>query len=171
MGNALNLKKLFVIEIAIIIVAIVTVAVFVEISPFLAVSNQTGQIGVYNQRQYAQNMVTLVRGQSASSMFNYTTYDPAILVVDLSFKDWQKSGTLTLYCNGILLDTFVAKPSSPSVESTSVTFSGFDLVKPPASRIAASSIFAYGNEISFVSTQENGYAGTFSYQVSIRGSR
>ena len=50
MGNSLNLKKLFVVEIAIIIVAIVTVAVFVEISPFLGASNQTGQIGVYNQR-------------------------------------------------------------------------------------------------------------------------
>jgi hypothetical protein len=171
MGNALNLKKLFVAEIAIVVVAIVVVTVFVEISPFLSASNQMGQIGVYNQREYAQETVTLGRGQRASSMFNYTTYDPAILVVDLTFKDWQKSGTLSLYCNGILIDTFEATPSNPSVESTTVTFSGFDLVKPPASRLAVSSIFAYGNEISFLSPQENGYEGTFSYQVNIRGSR
>ncbi len=167
----MKLKKLFVVEFAIIIVAIIAVAFFVEISPFLAASNQTGQIGVYNQRQYAQNTVTLEQGQRASSMFNYTTYDPAILVVDLTFKDWQKSGTLTLYCNGVEIDTFEATPSNPSVESTSVTFSGFDLVKPPPSKLAISSVFAYGNEISFVSSPENGYAGTFSYQVNIRGSR
>jgi hypothetical protein len=167
----LNLKKLFVVEIAIIIVVIVIVAVFVEISPFLGASNQTGQIGVYNQRQYAQDTVTLARGQQASSMFNYTTYDPAILVVDLTFKDWQKSGTLSLFCNGILLDTFEAIPGNPSVESTTVTFSGFDLVKPPPSKLAVSSVFAYGNELSFSSPPDNGYEGTFSYKVSIRGSR
>jgi hypothetical protein len=171
MGNALNLKKLFVAEIAIIILVIVIVAVFVEISPFLSATTQTGQIGVYNQRQYAQDTVTLGRGQRASSMFNYTTYDPAILIVDLTFKDWQNSGTLSMYCNGILIDTFEANPSNPSVESTTVTFSGFDLVKPPPSKLAISSIFAYGNEISFVSPQNNGYEGTFSYQVNIRGSR
>jgi hypothetical protein len=171
MGNSLNLKKLFVAEIAIIILVIIIVAVFVEISPFLGASNQTGQIGVYNQRQYAQNTVTLGQGQSASSRFNYTTYDPAILVVDLAFKNWQTPGTLSLYCNGILIDTFEASPSNPSVESTTVTFSGFDLVKPPPSKLAISSVFAYGNEISFVSPQNNGYEGTFSYQVNIRGSR
>jgi hypothetical protein len=158
-------------EIAIIILVIIIVAVFVEISPFLSASTQTGQIGVYNQRQYAQNTVTLTQGKSASSMFNYTTYDPAILVVDLAFKDWQKSGTLSLYCNGILIDAFEASPSNPSVESTTVTFSGSDLVKSPPSKLAISSIFAYGNEISFVSPEQNGYQGTFSYQVSIRGSR
>ena len=93
-GIALNLKKLFVVEIAIVIVAIVMVAVFVEISPYLSASNQTGQIGVYNQREYAQETVTLQQGQRASSRFNYTTYDPAILVVDLKFQDWQKPGNL-----------------------------------------------------------------------------
>ena len=78
------------------------VAVFVEITPFLATSNQTGQIGVFNQRVYAQKTVTLQSGQIASSRFNYTTYDPAILVVDLKFQDWQKSGNFSIYCNGIL---------------------------------------------------------------------
>lgn len=167
----MNLKKLFVVEIAVVMVAVVLVLVFVEISPFLAASNQTGQIGVYNQRKYAQDTVTLARGQRTSSMFNYSTYDPARRVVDLTFKDWQKSGTLSLFCNGILLDTFEAIPGNPSVKSTTVTFSGFDLVKPPPSKLAISTVFAYGNEISFSSPQDNGYEGTFSYQVSIRGSR
>ncbi len=44
------------------------------------------------KENYAQETVTLQSGQRASSRFNYTTYDPAILVVDLKFQDWQKSG-------------------------------------------------------------------------------
>jgi len=166
----LNLKKLFVFEIAGVIVVIVVVTVFVGITPYLS-SSQNGQIGVYNQREYAQKTVTLQSGQIASSRFNYTTYDPAILVVDLKFQDWQKSGNLSLYCNGILIDTFEASPSDPYVESTTVTFSGYDLVKPPSSRLGISYQFEYGNEITFLSPQENGYEGTFNYQISIRGSR
>jgi hypothetical protein len=167
----MNLRKLFVVEIVVVIVAVVLVLVFVEISPFLATSNQTGQIGVYNQREFAKDTVTLERGQRTSSMFNFTTYDPAILVVDLTFKDWKTSGSLSMFCNGILLDTFKVTPDNPSVESITVTFSGFDLVKPPQSKLAISYVFAYGNELSFLSPQDDGYEGTFSYQVNIRGSR
>ena len=50
----MNLKKLFVVEIAVVIVVIVLITVFVEITPYLAASSQNGQIGVFNQREYAQ---------------------------------------------------------------------------------------------------------------------
>jgi hypothetical protein len=159
------------VEIGAVIVVIVLVTVFVGISPYLGSSGQNGQIGVYSQRWYAQDTVTLQQGQRASSQFNYTTYDPAILVVDLKFQDWQKPGYLSMYCNGILIETFDATPSNPYVKSTTVTFSGYDLVKPPSSRLGISYQFAYGNEISFLSPIENGYEGTFNYQISIRGSR
>jgi hypothetical protein len=171
MGNALNLKKLFLAEIAIVVIVVVIVVVFVEITPYLAASNQNGQIGVYNQRVYSQKTVTLQSGQVASSRFNYTTYDPAILVVDLKFQDWQKSGNLSVYCNGILIDTFYADPSTPSVKSTTVTFSGYDLVKSPSVKLGITFQYAYGNEITFMSPTEDGYAGTFNYQISVRGSR
>ncbi len=159
------------IEIAIVIIVIVFVMVFVEITPYLAASSQTGQIGVFNQREYAKETVTLSPGQRASSKFNYTTYDPAILVVDLTFQDWQKAGTLSLYCNGIHIVSFEATPNNPYVELTTVTFSGYDLVKPPPPKLAISFAFAYGNEVSFVSPEGNGYQGTFTYQINIRGSR
>lgn len=167
----MNLKKLVVFEIAAVIVAIVLVTVFVGITPYLVSSGQNGQIGVFNQREYAQQTVTIQNGQSKSSRFNYTTYDPAILVVNLKFQDWQKPGVLSMYCNGILIDTFDATPRDPYIKSATVTFSGFDLVKPPSSRLGISYQFAYGNEISFLSPIENGYEGTFNYQISIRGSR
>ena len=46
----MNLKRLFVVEIAVVIVVIVLIAVFVEVTPYLAASSQDGQIGVYNQK-------------------------------------------------------------------------------------------------------------------------
>ena len=167
----MNLKKLIAIEIAAVVVAIVLITVFVGITPYLSSSGQNSQIGVFNQREYAKESVMLQQGQSVSSRFNYTTYDPAILVVDLKFQDWQKPGSLFMYCNGILVTTFDATPSNPNIESTTITFSGFDLVKPPPSKLTMSYQYTYGNEISFSSPVEKGYEGTFSYQISIRGSR
>jgi hypothetical protein len=170
-GYGVNLKKLIVFEIVAVIVAVALITVFVGITPYLGSSGQNGQIGVFNQREYIQKTAAIQPGQIASSRFNYTTFDPAILVVELRFENWQKPGKLSMYCNGILIDTFDATPNNPYVKSTTVTFSGFDLVKPPASRLGITYQFAYGNEISFLSPIENGYAGTFNYQISIRGSR
>jgi hypothetical protein len=167
----LNLKRLIVVEVGAVIIALVLIVVFVGITPYLSSSGQNGQIGVYNQRVYTQKTATVQSGQIASSRFNYTTFDPAILVVELRFLDWQKSGKLSMYCNGILIDTFDATPSNPYLKSTTVTFSGFDLVKPPASRLGMTYQFEYGNEVTFLSPIENGYEGTFNYQISIRGSR
>jgi hypothetical protein len=167
----LKLKKLFAAEIVSVVVVLVVVMVFVEITPYLASSKQGDQIGVFNQKQYAQKTVTLQTGQRASSQFNYSTYDPAILVVDLQFQDWQTPGILSLYCNGILIVTVEATPNNPSIQLTAITVSGFDLVKPPPVKSAISFDFTYGNEISLVSPETNGYEGTFNYQISIRGSR
>jgi hypothetical protein len=167
----LNLKKLFAVEIAIVLTVVVVVVAFVEIVPYLSASNQNGQIGVYNQRLYAQKTATLQSGQIVSSRFNYSSYDPAILVVDMKFQNWQKSGNFSIYCNGILIDTFYASPSDPNVKSTTVTFSGYDLVKSPSASLGIIYQFEYGNEITFVSPTQNGYEGTFDYQISIRGSR
>ena len=62
----LKLKKLIVIETVGAIAAVVLIAVFVGITPYLASSGQNSQIGVFNQRQYAQETVTLQQGQRAS---------------------------------------------------------------------------------------------------------
>ena len=167
----MNLKKAFIVEIAAAVVVIVLVTVLVEVTPYLASSTQSDQIGVFNQREYAQETVTLQAGQRASSQFNYTSYDPAILVVDLKFQDWQTPGYLSLYCNGILIVSFDATPRNPDVQLTTVTFSGYDLVKPPPPKLGISLVFAYGNEIALLSPERNGYEGTFSYKISIRGSR
>ncbi len=167
----MNLKRILLLEISVVIIVIIAVIAFIEITPYLVSSKQNNQIGVFNQRIYAQETVTLQPGARAASRFNYTTYDPAILVVDLNFQNWQRPGYLSVYCNGRLIVSFDATSKNPDVQITSVTFSGYDLVKPPPPKIGVSLIFAYGNEISFLSPENQGYAGTFSYQISVRGSR
>jgi hypothetical protein len=167
----MKLKRLFAVEIASAVVVIAVIMALVEFLPYLTSASQNNQIGTYNQRQYTQKTVTLQGSERATYQFNYTTYDPAILVVDLHFQNWQTPGYLSLYCNGILIVTVDANPSKPDVQLTSITVSGFDLVKPPPPKSVISFLFSYGNEISLVSAPVNGYAGTFTYTVSIRGSR
>lgn len=162
----LNLKKLFLVEIASIIVIVVVVAVVIEVTPYLASSKPDPSIGVYNEKEFARGTVTLGTGQTASAQFNYTTFDPAILVIDLTFQNWQKPGYLSMYCNGRGIGRILATPNDPTVHMTVISVSGKDWVKPWSIRS-----FTYGNEVSFVSESENGYEGTFSYQVDIRGSR
>ncbi len=167
----MNLKKTIALEVTVAVIVVAVIAILIEVTPYLASSSQNNQIGVFNQREYAQKTTTIQPGEKVASQFNYTTYDPAILVVDVKFQDWQTPGYLSFYCNGILVVSFVATPSNPEVQLTSVAFSGYDLVKSPPIRVGISLAFAYGNEVSFVSPQSNGYAGTFSYTISIRGSR
>ena len=167
----MKLKKIITIEIASVAVVLVVVLAFVEITPYLVSSNQNNQIGVFDQREFAKNTVSLLAGQKASCRFNYSSFDPAILVVDLAFKSWQTPGYLSLYCNGILIVTIEATQRNSNVQLTSITVSGYDLVKPHYQLSQVFSTYTYGNEISFLSSVEKGYEGTFSYKISIRGSR
>ena len=167
----MKLKKIITLEIASVAVVLVVVLAFVEITPYLVSSNQNNQIGVFDQREFAKNTVSLLAGQKASCRFNYSSFDPAILVVDLAFQSWQTPGYLSLYCNGILIVTIEATQRNSDVQLTSITVSGYDLVKPHYQLSQVFSTYTYGNEISFVSSVEKGYEGTFSYKISIRGSR
>jgi hypothetical protein len=167
----MKLKGLFAFEIALVAVVIIVIMVFVEVTPYLVSSKQNDQIGVFSQKEFTKNTVSLLTGQKTSSRFNYSTFDPAILVVDLSFRSWENPGYLSLYCNGILIVTIEATERNPEVQLTTITLSGYDLVKPHYQLSQVFSTYTYGNEISFVSPVENGYEGTFSYKISVRGSR
>jgi hypothetical protein len=162
----LKLKSLFAIEIASAIIVVVVVLFVVEVNPYLLSSKSSSQIGVYNEKVYAKGNATLDLGQIVSAQFNYSTYDPAILVVDLTFQNWEVPGDLSVYCNGLLVATIHATPDNPTARLNMISVSGWDWVKPPT--IDA---YTYGNEVSFESDPQTGYQGTFSYQIDIRGSR
>ena len=161
----MKFKKLLIIEI-ISIIAIVSIAlVFVEGIPNFVSSSQPS-IGVYNQREFAKGTVTLGAGETVSAQFNYSNFDPAILVIDLTFQNWQTPGALTVLCNGRNIATILASPNYPTTRLTTISVSGLDWVKPPSINS-----YTYGNEVTFQSEPQNGFEGTFSYHISIRGSR
>jgi hypothetical protein len=162
----LKLKKLLAIEIASAIIVLAVVLVVVEVTPYLSSSQANAQIGTFNEKVFAKGTLTLALGQSASAQFNYSTYDPAILVVDLTFQDWQVPGNLSMYCNGRLISTIYATPDNPTVRLTTISVSGWEWVKSPSI-----DSFTYGNEVTFVSDPADGFEGTFNYQIDIRGSR
>lgn len=162
----MNLKKLVFIEVGSVIVVIVLVLIFIEASPFLVSSQTDTSIGVYDEREFASGNITLARGYIAEApKFNYTTFDPAILVLDLDFQSWDETGNLTVSINGKVVGTVFASPETPHIKLTSVSFSGLDLVEP-YSRYSP----ILGNSIYF-SSNGDGYEGTFSYQITIRGSK
>ena len=169
----MKIKVLFAFEIALIAIAIVAIMILVEVTPYLGSSKPDSQIGVYSQKLFTEGNVTLSSGQIASAWFNYSSYDPSILVVDLTFQSWRNPGYLSIYCNGLHVSTIDAKPENPHILLTAISFSGLDLVKPRVDLVSPAPFdaFTYGNEVAFIPGPQNGYEGTFSYQISIRGSR
>ena len=163
----MELKKVIMIEITVVVIVLVGVMAFVGIIPYLASSQQNRSIGVYNERLFDEGNVTLSRGNAIpSAIFNYTTFDPAILVLDLDFQTWEAPGNLTISVNGLNLATISPSPENPHFSLNAVSFSGEDLVIPYSVKSILSN-----NQVDFSSKTGEGYAGTFSYRISIRGSR
>jgi hypothetical protein len=160
----LKLKRLIIVEITLLAIALLLVATFVEMAPFLRPSKLSYSIGLYREREYARGNVTLAPGQRSSVRFTYTSYDPAILTLDVEFLTWESPGYLVFRCNSRIFATVFASPENSQSSFIVVTFSGREWVEPPSTMFGV-------NEISFESALENGYGGTFSYRTSIRGSR
>ena len=162
----MKLKRLFVVEIISIVILVVVLMIFVEGSPFLAASKPNSSVEIYDQKEFAKGTVTLTKGQRIIVPFNYSTYDPAILVFEMQFQSWELPGNLSLYCNTKRLITVFASPKEPQISLKAVSLSGLDWVDSPTI-VYPSAI----NRIILVSEAENGYVGTFSYELYIRGSR
>jgi hypothetical protein len=154
------------VEVAVVAVVLIIVMIFVELTPYL-VSSTDESIGVYQGKEFRKGTATIAKGQSVRvEYFNYSTFDPAILVVNMEFQTWQSPGTLTIAVNGKVFASIVASPEKPKIDVNVISVSGADWVEP-------TSIYApvFGNAISFTSEIGKGYEGDFSYQIVIRGSR
>jgi hypothetical protein len=158
----MKMKRLLIVEIMLLVVALLLVVAFVEIAPFLRPSKQSYSIGLYREIEYARGNVTLTSGQRSSIRFTYTSYDPAILTLDISFSTWESSGYLVFRCNNRVFGSVFASPEKPVLSFIVVTFSGREWVEPPSSMFGL-------NEIAFESDLGNGYAGVLNYRI--RGSR
>jgi len=159
-----KLKKLFAVEITLVLVVITVTMVFVEVTPYLVSSRANGSIGVFKQESYPRGTLRLTSGQLANSTFKYSSYDPSIIVLNLSFEICEKPGYLILYCNYREIAKLFINPETPPITLNLVSFSGLDWIEPPTAMFGL-------NELVFESASKDGYAGTLTYQINLRGSR
>ena len=160
----MKLKKLFAVEIASIVVLVAVVVVFVGVTPYLGSSEQSYSIDMYQKKSYPKSEISLARGQNENVTFAYNTYDPSIIVLDLSFETCENPGYLNVYCNYRTIASLYIDQETPPLTLNLISVSGLDWVEPLT---AMSGI----NEFVFESQSQNGYAGTLNFQITLRGSR
>lgn len=162
----MKLGKIFVAELAVVIVVLLVIVVVVEVNPSLAASKQAQLIGAFNTKEYAADSVTIAKGQAFTTSFDYSSYEPAILAIDVKFSNIQTPGTLSFTINGRYVGSVYASPSNPHTSISAITFSNSEWIKPPSAYSNA-----FSNQVIFSSDNDKGFEGTFDYQINLRGSR
>jgi hypothetical protein len=160
----MKLKKIFAVEITLVLIVLIVIMVFIETAPYLASSRDNDSIGVFDQKSYPKRTLSLASGKSANATFNYSSYDPSIIVLDLSFETCEKPGYFLLYCNYREIVNIFINSETPPLTLNLISVSGLDWVEPPSAMFGL-------NELLFESPSQDGYAGTLAYQISLRGSR
>ena len=159
----MKLRKIVVLEITVIILVLISILAFIEVTSYLG-SSQNARIGLYNEREYAKGNVTVLPGETAIVQFTYLSYEPTILVLDLTFKSVDKPGCLIIRCNNRLLNPIFVNQENPNVRLNAVSVSGAEWVEP------LSAMFGF-NEVTFEAGLENGFEGVIEYQIKLRGTR
>jgi hypothetical protein len=161
----LKLGRLFFIEISVIITVLIVTVIIIQVDPSLAGSKQAQLIGAYNQKVIGKDTITIAKGDAFSTQFGYSSFEPAVLVLDLTFTSCQSSGYLNLECNGRYIGTILVTPDNHHTIVSAISVTGAEWVKPP-------SLYSdtFTNQIIFSSDSSNGYAGTFDFQIRLKGS-
>jgi hypothetical protein len=160
----MKLKVLFALEIAIIVGVLAFALAYLWVTPYLGSSQQYGSMESYSQKSNPVNYLSLEKGQPGIVRFNYTSYDPAIVVLDLRFDSIDSLGDFDIFCNYRHVATISVTPETQKITLNLVSFSGLDWVEPMTSMFGL-------NDLVFESNSPNGYAGIIAYQISFRGTR
>jgi len=160
-----KLWKLFVAEISILAIVLVVLIVFIQMTPGLESSKENKTIGMYGQSEIASGNITITSGFQEVVLFNQSSFEPIILELTLEFHSWDKEGNLDLNCNGREIASVRATARSPKLSFTMITFANAEWVKPPSANSDS-----YPNALSFLSEYDDGYEGSFSYRIKLRGS-
>ena len=156
----MKLGKLIVIEIALVVILLFAALNLIAYSPFLVSSSQDPGIGLLKEIVFPPQNVTLLRDQVTNILFNYSSYEPAILIMDINYLNWETSGYITIFLNGRFVGNIQSLPDTKQKSLAVVSCSGIDWVRPNES-----------NFIMFLSEYDLGYEGTFTCSVKLRGSR
>ena len=160
----MKLRGLFVIEIGIIVAIIVSAVAFLLLLPGLGSSQQYESMDSYSQKTTPMKYISIINDQPGLVRFNYTSYDPSIIVLDLYFDSIEKPGDFDVFCNYRHVATVSVTPETKKTTLNLVSFSGLDWVEPMTSMFGL-------NDLVFESKDSNGFLGAISYQISFRGSR
>ena len=160
----MKLKGLFLIEIVVLVGIALFSIIYFWSAPYLGSSDQYQSIPAYSQKSEPIRYLSLDKGSLAIVRFNYTSYDPSIIVLDLSFDSIIQPGKFEIFCNYKLVTTVNVKPETPRVSLNLVSFSGLDWVEPMTAMFGI-------NDLVFESNELDGYVGSLSYQITFRGSR
>ena len=160
----MRLSKIVFFEVVFSVAILLSVMVALDMIPFLQPSNQVNSIGLYSSIYYPEKTVTLESGDFKIAPFSFSSYDPAIIILKLSFQNSEEQGYLTVYCNYRSIASIFVRSDTPPVFLNLISVSGGDWVEPPSAMSGM-------NELLFESKSENGFTGTFSYQITLRGSR
>lgn len=160
----MKLKGLFILEIAIIIGIVASAMTFLWLTPDLGSSQQYESLDSYTQKTTPIRYISIIKDQPALVRFNYTSYDPSIIVLDLYFDSIDKPGDFDIFCNYKHAATVSVTQESKKLTLNLVSFSGLDWVEPLTSMFGL-------NDLVFESNGPNAFLGTISYQITFRGSR
>jgi len=159
-----KLKGLFVLEIGIIVIIIVSAIAFLLLMPSLGSSQLYESMDSYSQKTTPIHYISIIRDQPGIVRFNYSSYDPSIIVLDLYFESVDTPGDFDIFCNYRHAATVSVTPETKKTTLNLVSFSGLDWVEPMTSMFGL-------NDLIFESKDTNGFLGTISYQITFRGSR
>ena len=160
----MRLKRIVFFEIVSVVAVLLAAMAALVLIPSLQPSKQNASISLYSVRSFPKNTITLTSGAAINVPFDYSSYDPAIIVLELSFQNCEEPGHLTLYCNYRRVASIFAGPETPALFLNLISVSGSDWVEPPSAMFGT-------NELLFESELQNGYEGSLTYQVTLRGSR
>lgn len=159
----MKLRKLILVEVTLVTAVVISLVALIEVTSYLS-SSQNDSVGLYIEKEFAEGNVSVVPRETAIVRFNYTSYEPAILVLELTFRSWESPGYLIVRCNNKQLRPILADPAKPNITLHVVSVSGVEWVEP------MSSMFGM-NEVTFQSAVENGFEGNLGYRIKLRGSR
>jgi hypothetical protein len=159
----MKLGKIVFFEVLAFMAVLITVMISLEMIPSFQPSRNNTSIGLYNSVSFPKNTIILVSNGSVKTTFKYSSYDPAIIVLGLSFQT-TKPGYLTVYCNYRKVASIYVTSETLPMSFNMVSFSGADWIEP------LSAMFGL-NDLLFESEPKNGFVGDLTYQISLRGSR
>jgi len=159
-----KLRRLVFLEVIFFVAVLISLVIILQIIPFLQPSKENTSIGLYNTKFYPKTPITITSGSSITLPFEYSSYDPAIIILELSFQTCDEPGYLKVYCNYRNIASIFVSTEAPPVVINLISVSGSDWVEPPTAMLGR-------NELLFESEPPNGYTGSFTYQITLRGSR